>query len=188
MPRWLKVVLMVGGLLFLSCFAMCGACAYLSYDLGQEVNKLAPQAIAEAERDALDSDQAGCLEKSLQRGADCDELGPLEAGRCMAVTQIYAKACFEEAKATEGFCDDLPEGGSLAGMVKWPVQRCIDLGREGSQSCVQIVQSVISCCGITIGGSAARPQNKDAAPIKITPPPPPPEQTGESTTPPKTKP
>lgn len=92
MPKWLKIVLLVGGLTFLSFFAMCGACAYASYDLGKDVVEQAPQMMAEGERDALDTDQAGCLELALDRGVACEKMGPLDAGKCMALTQIYAKA------------------------------------------------------------------------------------------------
>ena len=81
MPKWLKIVLLVGGLTFLSFFAMCGACAYASYDLGKDVVEQAPQMIAEGERDALDTDQAGCLELALDRGVACEKMGPLDAGK-----------------------------------------------------------------------------------------------------------
>jgi hypothetical protein len=176
MPKWLKIVLLVGGLTFLSFFAMCGACAYASYDLGKDVVEQAPQMMAEGERDALDTDQAGCLELALDRGVACEKMGPLDAGKCMALTQIYAKACFADAKQTEGFCDDLPEGGKFTDMVKWPVQRCVDLGREGHQSCAQIVQSILEHCGVTVGGQGARRRAEKAEgdkAIEVTPPPPP---------------
>ena len=170
MPKWLKIVLLVGGLTFLSFFAMCGACAYASYDLGKDVVEQAPQMMAEGERDALDTDQAGCLELALDRGTACEKMGPLDAGKCMALTQIYAKACFAEAKETDGFCDDLPEGGKFTDMVKWPVQRCLDLGREGSQSCAQIVQSILEHCGVTVGGQGARRRAEKDKAVQVTPP------------------
>lgn len=173
MPKWVKIVLLVGGLLFLSFFAMCGACAYASYDLGKDVMEQAPQMVAEAERDALDTDQDGCLDNALERGAACEKMGPIDASKCIALTQIYAKACFAEAKESDGFCDGLPEGGQLTDMISWPIKRCTDLGREGSQSCAQIVQSVLEHCGVTVGGQGARRRAQKQKPIELTPPPPP---------------
>lgn len=167
MPKWLKVVLLVGGLTLLAMMAMCGACGFWAVGSAQEMSEKRAELEAEATADAKALDQQGCLDKSLTKAEACADLGPFEGAKCQQYTKMYGAYCLDAAKETAGFCDSLPSGESLMEIARWSVQRCQDLGRAESATCPQVVQVVLEHCGVlyaSFGRPPASETLKDGPP------------------------
>ena len=52
----------------------------------------------------------------------------------------------DTAVESEGFCDEAPERTEIIATAMWATRRCGEIGREGDQGCVQIMQSVQRFC------------------------------------------
>jgi hypothetical protein len=140
MPKWLKVLLVVGGVL-LALTAMCiGGGVYWFQSNKDQFLAVGNQAKAEGQKFGGKSDDTGCVREALSR---------LDAASGMMNEvrhKVFLSACLEAAGATPGFCEGVPSRDELMSSVTWALQVCGEYEAKDPQACGRLVQEVQGHC------------------------------------------
>jgi hypothetical protein len=139
MPKWLKIVLLVGVGLLVTCgLVISGAAYWFNAHKGELVEK-GEKVKAEAEAFAKTSDQAGCVTEVLARlkksSGFMDEVGH----------RVFLAECLKLAAETKGFCDDVPGRGEVMQGALWANARCSDYDGP-KEPCGRMMQEVVQAC------------------------------------------
>lgn len=139
MPKWLKVVLAVGGAMFLLCGLGVGGFAWW-LNANKDMLKNKGEAVMKDARDfATHSDSAGCVTETLARLKEkhgfTDEIGH----------RVFLGECLRNAPRSAGFCDGVPKQTDFMQAALWANLRCQPF--EGPQEpCTRMMQEVEIFC------------------------------------------
>ncbi len=152
MPRWLKVLLVVGLLAGVATFGTCSACTYWLGEKSEELKAAAELSATEGmdafrEGQTLGSrldDPELCFERgstaTLACGTDIGNV--LENGRCANNAKMLTLGCVAAAKKTPSTCDGIPRINNIRAMMKVQQARC----PAGERGCVAMFQARLEYC------------------------------------------
>ena len=167
MPTWLKVVLIVGGLLAVLVVAGLFGIVYLVKTYGPAVAEGVKQSAEEGRRYGQATDNEGCVNEAVTRhnhAAGCGDLFK---------EPIFMRACLESSRPTPGFCDGVPSRFEFMKSAQWQLDECKRYGLSPQNQCAQIFQQVQMFCderGRT--SKPAGPEDNDGDSGPPGPPPP----------------
>jgi hypothetical protein len=162
MPTWLKVVLIVGGLLVVMVIALIVGGVYIARRYGPELVEATKQTVGEAQEYGRRTDNEGCLNEALARQARAEGFGD------MIKNNMFLRACLESSRPTPGFCDDVPRPIEFMKSAQWQLDRCKQYGLPPEKQCGQLFQQVQQFCEIHRMAHAGN-DNEDDAPPPIAP-------------------
>lgn len=140
MPKWLKIVLILVGVMLFAC-GLCGGGAFFWFNENKEKLKgVGDKAKQEGAAFAYRSNSEGCVDEALRRVTKDTSIVD-QAGN-----KIFLKACLDKTERAPGFCDDVPPRSELIVSAKWAVERCVEKGRVEDQVCARLMQVVQEAC------------------------------------------
>lgn len=140
MPKWLKVVLVILGVVVLLC-GLSSAGAYWWFTENKEKLKgVGERAKKEGVAFAYQRDGEACVDEGLRRLAE--RSGIID----QVEHKLFLKACLEKATRPAGFCDGVPPLGEIIQSASWAVQRCIAKGKTDNQNCARMMQVLQEVC------------------------------------------
>lgn len=140
MPKWLKVILILLGVVVLLC-GLSSAGGYWWFSENKEKLKgVGERARKEGAAFAWKSDAEGCVDEGLRRLHE--RSGIVD----QAVHKLFLKACLEKATRPAGFCTGVPPHGELLAFASWAAERCVAKGKPKDQDCARLMQGVQEAC------------------------------------------
>lgn len=97
------------------------------------------ESIAEGKKYGNDTDEAGCVDRALQRNDACSGIG------CQVQNAVFLSGCLDTSARAPEFCDSVPETSAIMDSVTWRLQQCDQAGRTDS-SCPQLFSAVQTHC------------------------------------------
>ena len=176
MPTWLKVVLIIGGLIVVLLIVTVFAGVYFVRKYGPEMVEAGKQTIAEGQEYGRRSDNEGCLNEAIARHNRSDGFTG------MIKTNIFLRSCLESSRPTPGFCDTVPRQSEFLKSAQWQLEQCGRYNLKTEKQCGQLFQQVQQFCehkrwGANTSEWPASPPEPDepmTPPAPDEPPPPPP--------------
>ena len=140
MPKWLKVVLVLLGVLVLLC-GLSGLGAYVWFNENREKLKgVQERAQNEGSAFAYEHNAEECVDEALRRLE-------LRSGVIdQAEHKLFLKACLKKAERPPAFCLGIPPRGELIAFAKWTVERCAAKGQPQNQDCSRLMQGLQEAC------------------------------------------
>jgi hypothetical protein len=139
MPKWLKIVLGVGGALVLTCGLLVSGAAYWFNAHRGELKEKGEQVKADAQAFASTTDQAGCVKEVLAR------LKKTSGFMDEVQHRVFLSECLRQAADSKGFCDDVPARGEVLQTALWANSRCSDYDGP-KEPCGRMMQEVVQFC------------------------------------------
>ena len=167
MPTWMKILLVVGGLLLVLTVLAVVAGYFVVRRYGPELVEAGKQTFNEGAEYGQRTDNEGCLNEAVARYAR------VEGFADMVKTGVFMQVCLETSRPTPGFCDGVPRQTEFMKAMTWQHQQCKRFGLKPEQQCGQLFQGVQRFCEDRArrGGANA---NAGGSPGGSTAPPPPP--------------
>ena len=139
MPRVLKVVLVITGVLVVIGILLIGVGWYLWSRYGEDLVERGKAIRIEGQEFGSTTDESGCVEVALNDYSK-------KAGFSGAVAaSLLLNGCLENASPTEGFCDGVPSEDEIGASARWRVERCTEAGFS-DQSCPNLFSAVQKHC------------------------------------------
>ena len=174
MPSWLKVVLIVGGLLLLLLAASVGVLVYVAMKHGPGMVEAGKHSLEEGAAYGRGTDEEGCVDEAVARHGRADGLTDL------INTNLFLRSCLEASRPTPRFCDSVPQRIEFMKSARWRLDECKRRGLSPEEQCGQLFQQVQQYCeragrrGGAKPGAPASPEDGTGAEDSDAPPPPPP--------------
>jgi hypothetical protein len=167
MPTWMKVLLVVGGLLVLLVVMAAVAGFFVVRKYGPGLAEAGKQTFTEGAEYGQRTDNEGCLNEAAARQARVEGFGG------MVRNGVFMQACLEASRPTPGFCDGVPRQLEFMKAVTWQQEQCKRYGLKPEQQCGQLFQGVQRFCDER-GRRGGADANAGAGGDYPPPPPPPP--------------
>ena len=166
MPTWMKVLLVLGGLLLVLVVLAVVAGFFVVRRYGPGLVEAGKQTYTEGAEYGRRTDNEGCLNEAAARQAH------VEGFTDMVKNGVFMQVCLEASRPTPGFCDGVPRQMEIMKGVTWQHQQCKRYGLKIEQQCGQLFQGVQRFCEERArrGGADA---NVGVSPDGTAPPPPP---------------
>lgn len=173
MPTWLKVVLIVGGLLLVLVLAAVGTLVYVAQKYGPGLVEAGKHSLEEGQAYGRTSDEQGCVDEAVARHKRA------EGFTGMISTNLFMRSCLETSRPTPNFCDAVPKRMEFMKAARWQLAECKRYGLAPENQCGQLFQEVQQYCeqrGRYKSGGRAMPENDadDSTGAGDSEPPPPP--------------
>jgi hypothetical protein len=168
MPTWLKVVLIIGGLLVVLLIVAVVGGVYLVRRYGPEMVEAGKQTFAEGEEYGRRSDNEGCLNEAIARHNRSEGF----AG--MFKTNLFLRVCLDHSRQTPGFCDSVPRQTEFVKGAQWQLQQCDRYNLKPEKQCGQLFQQVQQFCEQRRPGANTNTSEWPTSPPAPDEPPPPP--------------
>jgi hypothetical protein len=140
MPTWMKVLLVVGGLVLVLLVAAVVAGFFVVRRYGPGLVEAGKQTFTEGAEYGQRTDNEGCLNEAAARQARIDGFTD------MVKNSVFLRACLEASRPTPGFCDGVPRRGEFMKAIGWQAQQCQRFGLKPEQQCGQLFQQVQHFC------------------------------------------
>jgi len=171
MPTWLKVVLIIGGLLVVLLIVAVIGGVYLVRRYGPEMVEAGKQTISEGQEYGRRSDNEGCLNEAIDRHNRSDGFTG------MIKTNLFLRSCLEASRPTPGFCDSVPRQTEFLKSAQWQMAQCGRYNLTTEKQCGQLFQQVQQFCERRWDANTNASQwPPPPAPAEPPPPPPAPRQ------------
>jgi len=139
MPTWLKVILIVIGVIILLVLAV-GVGGYLWWkNYGDTMMADAKVAMDEGRRFAAGKDSWGCVDEGARRTKGAGLSGTI-------ATRLFLDACLKSARLAPGFCDAVPGPTDFLSAVSWQAQLNQKYGLNPPFETVALPQSIEAFC------------------------------------------
>jgi len=169
MPTWMKVLLVIGGLLLvLVVLAVVGG-FFVVRRYGPGLVEAGKQTFTEGAEYGQRTDNEGCVNEVVARQARADGFGD------MIKNNIFMRACLEASRPTNGFCDGVPRATEFMKGIGWRAQQCQRYGLKPEQQCDQLFQQVQQFCEMR-GRLGNMNANSSGDGLPAPPPPPAPRR------------
>jgi hypothetical protein len=140
MPKWLKIVLILLGVVVLLC-GLSSAGAYWWLNANKDRLKgVGERAKKEGNAFAYEHDAEECVDEGLRRLKERSSIVD------QAEHKLFLKACLEKASRPAGFCTGAPPHGEIFQAANWAVERCVAKGRPQDQDCGRLMQAALESC------------------------------------------
>ena len=142
MPKWPKVVLIVGGTLFVI-LVITGFIGVRALQRAyHEVERESELARIDGEVFGMTSTTEECVEETVNRSADCAGFNPT----CVPPLGAFMWACVEGATYDPAFCAGIPPPTEEDAMMEWGRSACARYGQEGNDMCAITLASISGFC------------------------------------------
>lgn len=175
MPTWLKVVLVIVGLLFVLAVASVLGLVYMAKKYGPGLMEAGKHSMDEGHDYGRRTDNEGCVNEAVTRHKRISGLGD------MISNGLFFRGCLDASRPTPGFCDDVPTRLEFMKSARWQLDECKRHGLSPESQCGQLFQQVQQFCEersrtIRPGGAQASPEEDgdagDSGPPAPAPTPP----------------
>jgi hypothetical protein len=140
MPGWLRVLLIVFGVMFL-CFIAAGAGAYYWFKKnGPRVAAAGRKVMNEAEEFGRKHTDVECVDEALRRASTDSSF------TAQVKTRIFAQSCLKVATPTTTLCSAVPAPNEIFEVAKWSTTECSKRGMAGDQTCAGVMQTLPPHC------------------------------------------
>jgi hypothetical protein len=140
MPGWLKALLAVAIVFVL--LAVCvvvGGVVWWSRNKGKLIAR-GKEVMTEGREFGLSTDNQGCVDENISRYKK-------DPGFSSAISaSLFARACLETSRPTQGFCTDVPKPMEFIKSGQWRVAQCRRVDLSGDSYCQQLFQPVQEYC------------------------------------------
>lgn len=140
MPKWLKIVLLIGAGLVLLCGLGVGGVAWWFNSNKDKLRADGQKIMAQAKDFGQGSDADGCLKESLRR-LDADD-----GFIAQAEQKIFLRTCLENTLVRPDFCEGVPKMSDFMAAATWSVANCNDRGAKDPKACARHLQAVMEFC------------------------------------------
>ena len=140
MSTWMKVLLVVGGLLVVLVVGAVVVGYVVVSKYGPGLMEAGKQTFEEGVEYGRRTDNEGCLNEAAARQSH------VEGFAGMVRNGVFMQACLENSRPTPGFCDDVPRQLEVLKGVTWQQQQCKRFGLKPEQQCGQLFQGVQRFC------------------------------------------
>jgi hypothetical protein len=140
MRTWLKVVLIVGGLLVVLFIAAGVGIFFVAKRYGPGLIEAGKHSFEEGRDYGRRTDNEGCLNEAVARHARADGLGTIISNN------LFLRSCLDASRPTPGFCDDVPERWEFVKAARWQLDECKHYGLSPESQCGQLFQQVQQFC------------------------------------------
>jgi len=140
MPTWMKILLVVGGLLLVLTVMAVVAGYFVVSRYGPGLVEAGQQTFNEGAEYGQRTDNEGCLNEAAARQARVEGFGD------MIKNGIFMEVCLESSRPTPGFCDGIPRQTEFMKAITWQHQQCKRFGLKPEQHCTQLFQGVQRFC------------------------------------------
>lgn len=161
MPTWLKVLLIVGGLLLVLIIVAVAGGIYFGKKYLPGLIESSKQSMGEGEEYGRRTDNEGCLSESVSRHKSAEGFGD------MLKNSLFLNSCLEHSRETPGFCDAVPRRTDFMKSAQWQMAECKRHGLSMESQCGQLFQQVQQFCERrqrTTGGAGSPSQPPPPAP------------------------
>ena len=141
MPKWVKILLIVVGTLFVVLVVAGFLGAKALKGSIEDVQRKAEMAKVDGEVFGMTSKTEECVEEMVNRSAKC-ESNPL----CMMPLSAFLWACVEEATYQPSFCAGMPPLTRENAVLEWGQETCAKYGQPSNQICAMAVGTVSGYC------------------------------------------
>jgi hypothetical protein len=140
MPRWLKIVLVVGasGALFFG--IVIGGFAWWFRANRAELRERGKAAEAEGKQYGLGKSSNACIDESLARVASTR--GIMQ----QALLGVFMRGCLEGAPRDPALCVGVPATSEMMKSATWRNETCAARGKRGDQACFELVGTIQEVC------------------------------------------
>ena len=140
MPTWLKVVLIVGGLLLVLVVASVATLVYVAHKYGPAMVEAGKQSFEEGRAYGRATDEQGCVDESVARHKRAEGLtGAIN-------TSLFMRSCLDVSRPTPHFCDAVPQRIEFMKSARWQLDECKRYGLSTESQCGQLFQQVQQYC------------------------------------------
>ena len=174
MPTWLKVVLIVGGILVVLVVGVVVVGVIVVRKYGPELVEAGKQTVAEGQEYGRRTDNKGCLDEAVARHSRSDGIGD------MIKNTIFLRTCLDASRPTPGFCDDVPRRFEFIKSAEWQLQQCKRYGLSPEKQCAQLFQQVQQFCETPHRRTYGNYENSNAGDEMPPPPAPAPRHNSNS--------
>src|SRR2546421_13051221 len=115
MPTWLKVLLIIGGILVVLIVGVVVASVIVVRKYGPELVEAGKQTVAEGQEYGRRTDNEGCVNEAVARHSRSEGFGDI------IKNTIFLRTCLDASRPTPGFCDDVPRPVQVGKNAQWPV-------------------------------------------------------------------
>ena len=140
MPTWLKVLLIIGGLIVVLVVVTVIATFVVVKRYGPEIVETVQKTGNEGEEYGRRTDNEGCVNEAVARHSHAEGFGD------MIKDTIFLRTCLDASRPTPGFCDGVPHQIEFIRGAQWQLQQCKRYGLRPEQQCTQIFQQVQQFC------------------------------------------
>jgi hypothetical protein len=140
MPTWLKVLLIIGGLVVVLVVVTVVATFVVVRRYGPQLVETVQQTGNEGEEYGRRTDNEGCVNEAGARQGRAEGFGDA------LKNTIFLRTCLEASRPTPGFCDEVPRQFEFLKGAQWQLQQCKRYGLRPEQRCTQIFQQVQQFC------------------------------------------
>jgi len=140
MPTWLKVTLIVGGILFVLFVGLVLAGVYVVRTYGPGLVETTKQGAEEGGTFGQGTDNEGCVSESLTRHQSAQGIGE------MIKANIFLRSCLETSRATPRFCEGVPGRLEFVKSAQWQADQCKSRGHQDGAACKQVFKHVQEFC------------------------------------------
>jgi hypothetical protein len=172
MPTWMKVLLVVGGLVVLLIVATVVGGYFVVRRYGPGLVEAGKQTVSEGAEYGRHTDNEGCRTEAVARQARAE-------GVTDAIKHgFFVRACLETSRPTPGFCDGVPRHDEFMKIIAWHAEQCQRYGLKSQQQCGQVFEQVQQYCemrarrGNVNANEGAEPTGNDQPPPPAPRPPP----------------
>jgi hypothetical protein len=140
MPKWLKVVLILLGVVVLLCgLSSAGAYWWVSQNKDR-LKGVGEKAKKEGAAFAYEHDAPECVDEGLRRLTE--RSGIVD----QAEHKLFLNACLEKASRPEAFCSGVPRLGDLFASATWAMEQCVAKARPQDQDCARLMSAIQNAC------------------------------------------
>src|SRR5947209_16508055 len=174
MPTWLKVLLIVGGILVVLIVGVVVAGVIVVRKYGPELVEAGKQTVAEGQEYGRRTDNEGCVNETVARHSRSDGISD------MIRNTIFLRTCLDASRPTPGFCDNVPRRFEFIKSAQWQLQQCKRYGLPPEKQCGQLFQQVQQFCEEPHARTYGNYENSNAGDEPPPPPPPAPQPTSNA--------
>ena len=140
MPTWLKVVLIVGGLLLVLLLAGVVSIVYVAKKYGPALVEAGKHSMDEGREYGRRTDEEGCVNEAAARH------GRSEGLAAVINTNLFLRTCLDASRPTPNFCDAVPHQTEFVKGARWQLDECKRYGLAPEKQCGQLFQQVQQYC------------------------------------------
>ena len=140
MPNWLKVILILLGIVVLLCGVTSAGAYWWINDNKDRLKGVGERAKKEGTAFAYEHGAEECVDEGLRRLKERNGIVD------QVEHKLFLRACLDKAARPATFCADAPPPGEILRAATWGVERCIQKGRAQDQDCGRLMQAVLEAC------------------------------------------
>ena len=140
MPGWLKVLLIVLGIIILLVVGVIAAGGIWFYRNKDALKAKLDTITTEARDFGKNTDNQGCVNETISRYKT-------EPGITSAMSNaIFVRICLDNSRATPGFCESVPKQREFMKTAQWRKEQCQRAGLERDSYCESLFTPVQQFC------------------------------------------